>query len=71
MAAAEFHDVDLSRAKFKNANLRESSFSDINLQGATLTNVNLANVRIGPGTADLILGCDIVVATSMPASHIV
>ena len=27
----------------------------------------LANVRIGPGTANLILGCDIVVATSIPA----
>ena len=27
----------------------------------------LANVRIGPGTANLILGCDIVVATSMTA----
>jgi indolepyruvate ferredoxin oxidoreductase len=28
---------------------------------------DLANVRIGPGTANLILGCDIVVATSIPA----
>jgi indolepyruvate ferredoxin oxidoreductase len=28
---------------------------------------DLANVRIGPGTADLILGCDIVVTTSVPA----
>ena len=28
---------------------------------------HLANVRIGPGSANLILGCDIVVATSIPA----
>ena len=28
---------------------------------------DLANVRIGPGSANLILGCDIVVATSVPA----
>jgi indolepyruvate ferredoxin oxidoreductase len=28
---------------------------------------DLANVRIGPGSADLILGCDIVVATSVTA----
>ena len=28
---------------------------------------DLANVRIGPGSANLILGCDIVVATSIPA----
>ena len=28
---------------------------------------DLANVRIGPGDANLILGCDIVVATSIPA----
>jgi indolepyruvate ferredoxin oxidoreductase len=28
---------------------------------------DLANVRIGPGNANLILGCDIVVATSVPA----
>ena len=28
---------------------------------------DLANVRIGPGGANLILGCDIVVATSIPA----
>jgi indolepyruvate ferredoxin oxidoreductase len=28
---------------------------------------DLANVRIGPGTADLILGCDIVVTTSVAA----
>ncbi|MFL6791666.1 MAG: DUF6537 domain-containing protein, partial [Bradyrhizobium sp.] len=28
---------------------------------------DLANVRIGPGNANLILGCDIVVATSIPA----